>query len=154
MTDSSAVTIVRLVHAPREAVWDAWTDPDQLARWWWPERYQTTYQIDLRVGGGYRFESAELPDLGTLAISGKYLEIARPEHLVYTWEWDGEAQPPSRVTVDFVDRGAGTELRITHEGLANAEERGNHLRGWAGCLERLSGLFDTTPETLDRAASE
>lgn len=146
MTDvQPALELTRVLNAPREKVWAAWTDPEMLAQWWWPAWFQTVYEVDLRVGGRYRFRSADLPDLGILAVTGTYLEVRRPERLVYTWQWEGEDGPPTRVTVDFLAREDQTELRITHQGFVSEHESANHLVGWRDCLSRLESLFAGSP---------
>lgn len=132
-----ALTLVRTVDAPRERVFRAWTDPTELARWWWPPRFQTTYEIDLRVGGVYSFRSIPLPDIGVLAVSGTFLEVDPPARLVYTWRWEGTTDPATRVVVEFSDHGAQTEITITHSGFPDEQDRANHAQGWNDCLARL-----------------
>jgi uncharacterized protein YndB with AHSA1/START domain len=141
MTDGQdALRVTRIIDAPREEVWKAWTDPDVLARWWWPARFQTSYDVDLRVGGQYTFRTIDLPNIGVLAVTGTYLEVRRPGRLVYTWRWERQDEPPTRVMVDFVERGSQTELHIVHQGFATEEERENHVVGWSDCLDRLHAL--------------
>jgi uncharacterized protein YndB with AHSA1/START domain len=138
MIDES-LQIARLVNAPRLRVWAAWTEPAELARWWWPARFQTTYEVDLREGGVYRFQSADLPDIGVLGVTGRFLLVRPPEELRYTWRWLHEERE-SEVRAVFADRGAQTEIVITHLGLAGAEERANHATGWNDCIDRLAVL--------------
>jgi uncharacterized protein YndB with AHSA1/START domain len=133
--------VTRTLEAPRETAWGAWTDPEQLARWWWPARFRSTHEVDLRVGGRYDFRSAELPDLGVLAVSGVYREVREPERLVYSWQWDGEQGPPTQVTVDILDRSGRTEVSVTHDGFASEEEARNHVVGWNDCIDRLDALL-------------
>lgn len=135
MTDES-VQISRLIPAPRPRVWAAWTEPSELARWWWPERFHTTYAIDLREGGTFRFQSADLPDIGVLGITGRFLVVRPPEELRYTWRWLHE-EGESEVSVVFTARGETTEVRIMHDGLGSLEDRHNHATGWNDCLNRL-----------------
>ncbi len=134
-----ALTIVRSVDAPREIVWSAWTGPEELAGWWWPERFHTTYQVDLREGGAYRFRTIDVAGMGVLAVTGQFETFEPPEFLVYTWRWEGSDDLESRVTVEFRDLAGRTELHIRHEGLPTAEERVNHAKGWNDCLDRLEG---------------
>jgi uncharacterized protein YndB with AHSA1/START domain len=142
MTETKdALSIARTIAAPRERVWHAWTDPAQLARWWWPERFQTSYQIDLRVGGAYRIESVELPNHGILRITGRFLVIQPPEHLVYTWQWGFGEEPESIVSVEFVETDGHTEVRISHEQLSADEAALNYTTGWNDCLDRLEEMF-------------
>ncbi len=142
MTDVlDRLTMTRSFDAPREQVWEAWTTPEILARWWWPARFGTTYQVDLRVGGRYSFRTADLPNMGVLAVSGTYLEIRRPERLVYTWQWENQDEPATCVTVEFLDRGDTTELHITHQGFAGEGDCNNHTIGWNDCLDRLQEML-------------
>lgn len=149
--EEDIITVTREFDARRDEVWEAWTDPGVLSRWWWPPRFQTTYRVDLRLGGEYRFRSADIPGMGVLSVSGTYLEIYPPQQLVYTWEWDGQDLPPNRVTVDFLDHGGHTAVRITQQGLETVEERENHVIGWRDCLDRLDAVLgpqhDFSPAT-------
>ena len=121
-----------------EGLWRAWTDPDELARWWSQEA-----ELDLRVGGAYHLG---WPAMGW-HLRGEYTEVARPERLAFTWAWDHEPDAPVRtVAIDFqpfVD-GSGTRMVITHgpygPGREEAEDRQSHLDGWRHFLERLASL--------------
>ena len=136
--DPATLTLSRLVAAPRADVFRAWTEPELLTRWWWPARFRTTYEVDLRPGGRWRFRTADLPDLGVLAVGGAFLEVRAPERLVYTWVWEeGAAEGETLVTVEFRDRGDQTEVHVTHERFADRRARDEHVQGWADCLERL-----------------
>jgi uncharacterized protein YndB with AHSA1/START domain len=147
MTDvQSTLRLTRVLDVPREDVWEAWTDPEMLARWWWPARFRTAHEIDLAVGSRYTFRSADLPDIGVLALTGTYLEVRRPERLVYTWQWEGQDEWPTQVTVELLERGGKTEVHIVHQGFATTQERENHVVGWTDCLDRLHILL-----TPDRA---
>jgi uncharacterized protein YndB with AHSA1/START domain len=79
----------RTYRAPIERVWDAWTDPELLRRWWGPEKTTVTAcEIDLRVGGHLRVVTEAGPEMGKYAgtrwpMSGTFVLIDRPEHLVY-----------------------------------------------------------------------
>jgi uncharacterized protein YndB with AHSA1/START domain len=136
-----AVTLARAVNGSREQAWEAWTRPELLARWWWPERFQTRYEVDLRSGGAYRFRTVELPDIGILSLAGTYQEVSAPERLVYTWRWENVDELPTVVTVRFEERGQGTQIHVTHEGFPSEEERDNHVVGWTDCLDRLEALL-------------
>jgi uncharacterized protein YndB with AHSA1/START domain len=138
MTDTdTALTIVRTIHAPRETVWSAWTSPERLTRWWWPQRFHTEYAVDLRVDGVYRFRTSEVPGIGVLNLTGRFEAVQPPALLTYTWRWESSDEHESRVAVDFLDRVGRTELRVHHEGLSTSEERENHVTGWNDCLDRL-----------------
>ena len=133
----------RTFQAPREKVFRAWTDPEELKKWWGPEGYATpSAEVDLRVGGKYRLGMRKLPDGETFYLSGIYREVRPPERLVYTWRW--EAQPEhgeTLVTVEFREVGDSTEVVLTHERFPTEKARDDHNRGWSGCLDRLAELL-------------
>lgn len=131
--------IQRTYAAPREKVFQAWTDPEALKQWWGPEGYATpSAEIDLRPGGRYRLGMKKLPDGDVFFLSGIFQEVRPPEKLVYTWRWENQAGfPDTRVTVEFLERGGSTELLLVHELFKTEKDRDEHNKGWSGCLDRL-----------------
>jgi len=135
----TTLTLGRRIAAPRAEVFRAWTEPELLARWWWPARFRTTYEVDLRPGGRWRFRTAALPDLGVLAVGGAFLEVHAPVRLVYTWRWEeGAEEGETLVTVEFREREAQTEVLVRHERFADGSVRDGHAQGWTDCLERFT----------------
>jgi uncharacterized protein YndB with AHSA1/START domain len=146
----------RIIAAPRARVFEAWTTPEQIKAWFGPETCRVlTAQVDLRVGGEYCFEVSR-QKMGNNRVRGRYQEITRPSKLVYTWQWDGksctktdsseaagekQSFEPSIVTVEFIDLGSQTEIRLTHENLPTAEDREAHQHGWNGCFDKLNKHF-------------
>jgi uncharacterized protein YndB with AHSA1/START domain len=122
-----------LAHSP-ERVWRAFTDPTALASWFWPARFGTKAEIDLRVGGRYRIDG---PGAG-MAVSGDYVHVEPPARLAFTWRWHGDPDE-TLVSVDFVPTDTGTDLVITHELFSGDSDRDNHTQGWEDCLDRLPG---------------
>jgi uncharacterized protein YndB with AHSA1/START domain len=139
----SALTVRRTFACPREEVFEAWTDPDALVRWFGGALARTlSAAVDLRVGGAYRLTMQSGGQVG--AVEGVYREVAPPERLVYTWRLDipGGARE-ALVTVEFHDREGATEVVITHEGLPTEESFEFHLGGWNASLERLGEMLST-----------
>jgi uncharacterized protein YndB with AHSA1/START domain/predicted enzyme related to lactoylglutathione lyase len=138
--ESTSLQVTRLIKAPRERVFAAWTTPDQVKHWFGPAACQVLdAQIDLRPGGAYRFKVFS-DSMGEMAVGGEYREITSPSKLVFTWKWEDDenwADITSVVTVDFVEKDGGTEVRIAHEGLPSGESAGRHEHGWNGCLDKL-----------------
>src|SRR5450755_1937030 len=111
------VQLTRLIPARRDQVFLAWTEPEQLRRWWGPGAFTCPEaEVDLRPGGSYRLVMA--PTEGDpFVLGGTYREVDPPARLVYTWRWEtGPAADGSEslVTVEFRERGAQTELVLTH----------------------------------------
>jgi uncharacterized protein YndB with AHSA1/START domain len=130
----------RTFAAPREKVFRAWTDPEELKTWWGPEGYATpSAEVDLRVGGKYRLGMMKLPNGEIFYLSGIYREVRPPERLVYTWCWEAEPElGETLVTVEFLKVGNSTEVLLTHEFFPTEKARDDHSRGWNGCLDRLT----------------
>ena len=136
------LTVTRLFGTDWDHLWKAWTDPAVLATWWWPARFETEFRVDANIGGRFRYLTIDLPPMGTLDLSGTFLEVAEPKRLAYTWAWATDGGHESRVEVDI--RGAGSsscEVTIRHANLKDAEDVSNHIQGWNDCLDRLELLF-------------
>ncbi|HWB35635.1 MAG TPA: SRPBCC domain-containing protein [Rugosimonospora sp.] len=130
---TGVVRVERTLTASVERVWRAFTEPERLAAWFWPERMGTVAEIDLRPGGRYALTA---PGAG-LAVTGEYHLVEPPTRLVFTWQWAGEPET-TLVTVALTAlEGTGTTLVVTHERFADAGARDNHAQGWRDCLDRL-----------------
>jgi uncharacterized protein YndB with AHSA1/START domain len=147
-TDSTTLRLERTYDATAEEVFDAWTNPEVLRRWWMVDETERTPEadVDLRVGGAYRL-SMESPGADSrLTVRGVYREVARPQRLVYTWAWeeqDGSTGHESTVTVSFVQEGERTTVVVEHAGLPDAASRERHSEGWQTCLRILGArMFD------------
>lgn len=133
-----ALEVSRVIAAPRERVFRAWTDATELSRWFGPTGDHKTEvpELDLRVGGKYRFEIHFKDAINR--VSGVYREIAPPEKLVFTWLWDRPEAPETLVTVTFRDIKGSTEVVVTHSGFIEEQDRDAHRNGWLGALEKFS----------------
>jgi len=136
--------IRRTYAAPRQAVFDAWTHPDSIVRWFNPDARGTVTVpvLEPRPGGRYRIEM-RMPEGKAYDVGGVYREVRAPERLVFTWAWDQDpaGTPETLVTIELHERGASTELVLTHERFGNTEERDKHGEGWNACLDRLTSEF-------------
>jgi uncharacterized protein YndB with AHSA1/START domain len=134
----TAVLLVRRsIRASPERIFDAWTQPEHLKRWWGPESVECIEaEVDLRVGGQYRIAN-QFPDGKVLWISGEFETVERPHRLVYTWRVGDIAGAAERVTVTFEARGETTEVIVAHERIPTESMRDLHEQGWVGCLDGL-----------------
>jgi uncharacterized protein YndB with AHSA1/START domain len=120
----------------RERVYHAWTKHEQLEKWWGPEGFTTTIEeMDVEVNGAYKFKM-HAPDGTTHILAGQYLEIVPHEKLVFTWRWeDGFGEfPTTKVTIDFLENGDSTEVKVTHTDLPSEDAAKNHNNGWSSSL--------------------
>ncbi|HUK60689.1 MAG TPA: SRPBCC domain-containing protein [Stellaceae bacterium] len=144
VSDSTTLTVTRMLDAPREAVFAAWTDPKQFAQWMGPGSIRAEIDaLDARVGGTYRIVMRGTPNpAGMSIVSGVYREIVPPSRLVLTWAWEEDmlthkAGHESLVTLTLRPVGGKTELTLTHERLESKGSRDSHAQGWEGCFEKL-----------------
>jgi uncharacterized protein YndB with AHSA1/START domain len=139
MTGETSLRVERTYDASPEEVFDAWTNPEVLRRWWavHPEGTTPIAEVDLRVGGRYRL-SMESPEGERHTVQGEYSEVDRPHRLVYSWQWEldaGGLGPASTVTVEFHERAGSTEVVLEHAGLPDAASRDRHAHGWTTCMD-------------------
>jgi uncharacterized protein YndB with AHSA1/START domain len=135
MTEST-VTVTRTVAAPPERVFEAWTDVDHLAAWWWPQLAGTTYDVDARPGGRFRISS---PVIGVV-VTGVYTDVVPPRCLAFTWTWSDDSGTDEvvedTVLVTFEPAVEGTVVTVAHTSAAHVPEGGAE-RGWNDVLDRL-----------------
>ncbi|MBV8424895.1 MAG: SRPBCC domain-containing protein [Candidatus Eremiobacteraeota bacterium] len=142
-TASSPTTLVlrHTYDAPREKVFDAWTTPEAMKAFMGPADTKCPeIAMDFRVGGRYRITML-LADGETMFVGGVYREIKRPERIACTWKWeedDPALEQETLLTLDFIARGAQTELVLTHENFRDSAQRDRHEHGWSAIVEQLA----------------
>jgi uncharacterized protein YndB with AHSA1/START domain len=136
-----SLTMKRRLNASPAEVFEAWTDPRLLVRWFGPENVTTMEaQVDPRVGGAFRVVMLE--NSGERhEVSGSYYEVVENERLVFSWSWVTTPERVSRVVVTFKLDGDGTILTLLHEKLFDEQAVAGHSHGWTGSLVKLEELF-------------
>jgi uncharacterized protein YndB with AHSA1/START domain len=142
MTTQTDIVISKIIPAPPETVFEAWLDPEALARFMKPAESVTIAkaEIDAREGGEFLIVMVagdkEMPH------RGEYREIKRHERLVFSW-LSHMAGAGSLVTITFAESGSGqTELILRHAGLETEAARTGHEGGWTRIIETLAGDVD------------
>jgi uncharacterized protein YndB with AHSA1/START domain len=137
------VLITRIFDAPREQVFKAWTDADEVAAWYGPEHFDTPperIRIDLRVGGRYELTMVQRDDGREFPIGYDIVELVEPELIVLRSDPMPEVglHEPTVTRVEFHDHGAKTRMTLSDgpypAGGAHAEA------GWSASLDKLSTL--------------
>ncbi len=150
------IVITRVIDAPRNRVFRAWTEPEHLMRWWAPEGCTTSFcKVDLRLGGRFHY-CMRLPDGKDIWGIGIYREIVEPERIVYTDSFadeKGNPVPPthygmssdhpaeSLVTVTFAEQAGKTKLTLRHAIPEAVKEREDTQTGWAQMFGRLANYL-------------
>lgn len=137
----TTLQLKRTFTAPRARVFKAWTNTEELKKWFAPsDDYSVPFaEVDLKVGGKYRI-GMKSPAGDVHTAVGIYREIKNPEKLAFTWTWEGTEMPDTLVTVEFHDRGQSTEMVLTHELFPSKTEADRHNEGWTRCLDRLAKI--------------
>ena len=141
------MTLVRTFDAPRELVWKAWTDPQQLAQWFGPKGFTNPVcEADVRVDGLMRI-TMQAPDGTQYPMTAIYTEVVPLERLV----WDTSVEHPGNVSFDihqvttFAERDGKTQVTlqafITRATPESAGALGGMEEGWKMSLDKLESLL-------------
>jgi len=111
--NASEINITRLYDAPVQAVWDAWTDPEQVAQWWGPRGFTlTTHSKDLKPGGVWHY-TMHGPDGVDYPNKTQYFEVVTRSRLVYDHGGNDDRPPLFRVTVLFAEVDGKTRMDMS-----------------------------------------
>jgi uncharacterized protein YndB with AHSA1/START domain len=143
--EAREIVLSRVYDAPRELVWEAWTDARHADKWWGPAGFSNeTIEHDFRVGGSWR-HIMRGPDGKDYPNRKQYLQITKPERIINTHGWDDDTIPPIAIsTITFRDLGEGRtelEMRMTFPTAAERDK-----------LVTEVGAIDRGNETLGRLA--
>lgn len=141
-TDHGEVLITRVFDAPREQVFAAWTDPQQIAQWYGPDRVDTPPEhvhVDLRVGGLYELVMIDRQSGRRYPLRYQIVELVVPELLVLRCPPMPEMGLPHGVTtrVELHDHGAKTRMTLS-DGPYPSPRRGHADAGWNAAFEKLA----------------
>jgi len=140
------IVLTRVFDAPRRLVFDAFTKPELLTRWFGPRGWSLVVcEVDLKVGGGFRF-LLRGPDGRELGMRGVYREIVPPERSVHMESFD-DYPGESQVTASFVEQGGKTTLTATvlysSQEVRDAVIKSGMEHGAAECYDKLAELLAT-----------
>ena len=140
--------VTRTFNGPARIVFEAWTRPELLKRWWAPKSFGTTFiscEADVRTGGTYRFVFGHASSDQPLAFFGRYIEVIQNVRLVWTNDEGGEGGAVTTVT--FEERGGETlvvmrDLYPSKDALDGAIDSGS-TSGFGESFEQLDALLIT-----------
>jgi uncharacterized protein YndB with AHSA1/START domain len=139
------IRIDHVFDAPREVVFEAWTDPDQIGRWWCPEGVEVprdSVVIELRVGGRFHLDMVETGTGTSHRLRGEFIELSPPELIVLKFQ----PVPVAGVTdttitsVTFEVEGSGTRMVLTN-GPYSEETYAQSVAGWDQIVASLDALL-------------
>jgi uncharacterized protein YndB with AHSA1/START domain len=138
------ITITRIVNAPRDLVWEVWTNPEHIKHWWGPNGfYSTISMMDIKPGGNWDL-IMHGPDGRNYKNKSTYKEVIKPEKLVY----DHVSAPKFRFTVTFGEQGNQTLITIQML-FDTAEQRDKTIKEF-GAAEGLKQNLDKLETYLEK----
>jgi uncharacterized protein YndB with AHSA1/START domain len=136
----SEVLITRVFDAPREQVFRAWTDPDEVSAWFGPAQMDTPrdrIHIDLRVGGRYELTMVRRDGDGEFTIGYDIVDLVEPELIVLRSDPMPGMHEPTVVRVELHDHGAKTRMTLSD----SPQPDGSHAEaGWNAAFDKLAAL--------------
>jgi len=135
--------MTRVLPATRSVVFEAFSDPNELAKWWGPQGFTSpSMEFDPRVGGTYRIEM-QPPEGDSFFLTGEFRELDPPARLAYTFVYD-DPDPDdveTVVTLSFRDLGESTGVAFTQGRFKTEARCALHRGGWTDSFDRLEELI-------------
>jgi len=140
----TTLRLVRLIPSPPETLFELWTEPAQLARWWAPDGFEASVDaLETAPGGRWRI-ILRRPGGSELAMGGAFLVVEPPRRLAFTWGWEdgsGVRGHETEVTVSFEPAPGGTRLVLVQQRFESRQGRDNHSRGWSTSFDRMMDIL-------------
>ena len=137
------ITITRVFDAPRELVWKAWTEAEQLAQWWGMAGWSNPLEkitMHVEPGGEFRVTSVSEEDGSEMSITGVYREVVEPERLVFEEPAEGAWHEGATSVLTLTDLGGGRTEMVVHTTIRTSDEmRTAAEAGMTKSFERLAG---------------
>jgi uncharacterized protein YndB with AHSA1/START domain len=132
------VSIERTFAARAEDVFDAWTSPEVMRRWFHcaPDWETPEAEVDLRVGGRVRVVMRR-PDGSASGAQGEYTLIERPTRLQMLWIFDDDPSNEQLIELSFSESEGSTTVLLVNSGISTDGRRDAQDWGWNGCLDQL-----------------
>jgi uncharacterized protein YndB with AHSA1/START domain len=143
VAEQPGISITRVFDAPRERVWEEWTEPERFADWFGGTQSEvplSSVSMDVRPGGSWRLTMFAEPGRREIQWEGEYREVAPPERLVFTVTDEPGEDARELVIVVLTDLGEGrTEMHFQQRGGGlSAEEYERAAQGWSSFFDRIA----------------
>jgi uncharacterized protein YndB with AHSA1/START domain len=142
-SDDLTLEITRVLPAARSVVFAAFSDPNELARWWGPAGFSTpSLDLQARVGESYRIEM-QPPQRDRFYLTGEFRVVDPPARLAYTFVWEDPDPDDIDTVVDlsYRDLGESTEVALRQGPFKTEARRRLHREGWTDSFDKLEHLM-------------
>jgi len=145
------IVVHRRIPAPREVVYEAWTDPQGLREWMCPgDVISAAATLDIRVGGSFRITMRSKERVHEHF--GTYRIVAPPSKLSFTWSEVDNPNEITLVTVEFIAHGNESELVIIHERFSKADIAQRYEMGWGTIASKFASHLQSTKKPAQKLA--
>ena len=136
-SDIDTIVIDLLMEAPVDKVWEAWTDPSLVLKWFGsdPDGMGLRAELDVRPGGSYEISFCD-SDKTEHTCRGLYQIVEKGRQLSFSWSWKSEPGVESYVEVLFSGVGGSTNMQFRHSKVGHASKH-NYLTGWQETFRKL-----------------
>jgi uncharacterized protein YndB with AHSA1/START domain len=136
------VRIERTFEAPAEDVFDAWTSPEVIKRWFRPASgwREPSAEVDLRVGGTVRVVMRD-PDGEPVEAWGEYTLIERPHRLAFTWTFADDPSNQQMIELEFTERDGVTTVLFVNSDISEEGRRDAQYDGWSTCFDEMEHVL-------------
>jgi uncharacterized protein YndB with AHSA1/START domain len=142
------IVITRVFDAPRELIWDAWTDPKQVVRWWGPRGFTTTiHEMDVRSGGVWK-QTMHGPDGTDYPNRSVFIEVVKPERIVYSMAGGKKGEPGHQFEATWTFDAQGDKTKLTLRMLFPSTEIRERIAKGYGVIEGGNQTLDRLGEHL------
>ena len=148
------IIITRVVDAPRELVWDAWTDPKKVVNWWGPRGFSTTiHEMDVRVGGVWS-HTMRGPDGTEYPNKSVFREVVKPERIVYSHGGGKKGDQGASFLATWTFEAVGNKTKITMHSIFPTAEMREHVVKTYRAIEGGNQTLDRLEEEMLKAKAK
>ena len=139
---AQVVRIERTYEASAEAVFDAWTSPEVIRRWFKPARgwQEASAEVDLRVGGAIRVVM-RTPEGEPVEAGGEFILIEPPQRLAFTWTFDDDPANEQLIELEFTERDGATTVLFENSNISEKRRRDQQYDGWSTCFDEMGRVL-------------
>jgi len=151
-TADREIVVSRVFDAPREMVWDAWTDPKQVVRWWGPHGFSTTiHEMDVRPGGVWR-HTMHGPDGTDYPNKSRFIEVVKPERIVYSNAGGKKGEEGAQFEAIWTFEALGDKTKLTIRMIFPTVEVREHVVKTYGAIEGGKQTLERLEQHLSQIA--
>lgn len=141
-TNDSSIFIETTFKSPVEKIWEAWTNPNLIMKWFGsdPKGKGLRAKLDVRLGGYFEITFQD-SDLTEHTCSGIYDEVQVLNKLTFSWRWKNEPGDESFVVLSLTPEGKSTRMQFQHKNLSSGSKH-DYAKGWQNTFSKLESLLE------------